>query len=964
MIYQGTFKNINEETIEVTIHPTGSSSTLYELQFVGDNPVTIAQVSDGLFSPIKSRTCTVRILSDEPIFDFYSSTPTGVKLTVTNTTTHLTLFEGYVTPFNYNQSYISLDEISIEAVDSISVLKEIKYTPLIQNNDQLLDVAYVLKRGLIDVAGYNYRLWVPKDSVSATYGTDVTGNYIKLPATVGEKISESAFKDENDEYMSWYEIIEEICRFYCLSCTPSDGGIYFIDYKLCRYYDIANPNPETVGDVVNPWRTLIDISSLPFVINNGVYSGINLPSTSQADVDEALYYKRLWIPNSGIVESSYRGSDQTIEIDECYNNFVVKPEIEEYKLDVKPIDDMDVARYFKTYIQSMQYRINGRPQAQGYKAYIGVWQYYLDSLNKNWDARVYTNSVPATFLYVWGDNFTQEFVSMQNARRDFITQYGDSANTGNLNDACGQCVLPCRYYTTDSYNTQKAADFYDGKSSFNDILVIPTGAYYLSRYYNVDHIITYAPEPGEVFNQRTRDLPDYLMLVKKRNYPAIGMRGWYNEFYTEHFGGNNVLLTYTSDEYLSYAPNSQNESEDIKSYLIIKGDILYQVNTTQDDTTYNIWGINNYNVNGLFYPISELGYSGSIDITNHASGTLYADHPNGPNPPNGRRKDYEKGDWIYNTDFKETNGWPLIKMSVQIGDYYWNGTSWQTTATTFFIDVCKFVNDSDPDKNGQRLILNDWMQIQRNYTYADCIDIDSEGYAIPIDTKIRGKMTIKFYMPKQPFYDQIPSCGGRITLGDPESREYNFELVYNRCTPAILMKNFEILHYTAQNSSYTEGGQKVGFVKNLLAKDDEDITYERNISSNYINKMEDIDLKFNTINEKKPVLRANNIIGCAGTTPFYPLSSNSFTTDYTKYTDPIVKTNNATPHYYRQELNILDRYVEHYSTPKKIYNCQINGYMVPLQCFEVHALPNTRFVLDTQEWDVKSDVNNVKLVEY
>lgn len=949
MIYQGTFKNINEETIEVTIHPTGSSSTLYELQFVGDNPVTIAQVSDGLFSPIKSRTCTVRILSDEPIFDFYSSTPTGVKLTVINTTTHLTLFEGYVTPFNYNQSFLSLDEISIEAVDSISVLKEIKYTPLIQNNDQLLDVAYVLKRGLIDVAGYNYRLWVPKDSVSATYGTDVTGNYIKLPATVGEKISESAFKNEDDEYMSWYEIIEEICRFYCLSCTPSDDGIYFIDYKLCRYYDIANPNPETVGDVVNPWRTLVDISSLPFVINNGVYSGINLPSTSQAAVDEALYYKRLWIPNSGIVESSYRGSDQTIEIDECYNNFVVKPEIEEYELDVKPIDDMDVATYLKTLYESMIIYINGQPTSEGNNVYIGLYEYHFgQNGDNNWRSHVFTNSRNAIVAYVLDDNFEMESNSIYNARGTMPVNYENG--TGNLNYIPGQTILPCRYFVSPKSTSTVPDSFYPAKAKWNDVLVIPTGAYYLYKYYNSQNIL-YSPEDGSLYIGNP-DWPDYLTWVKPRNWPAMGLRGWYTDFYEQHFGGNNVLLEYTSDEYLDYAPNSKNENNDLKSYLIIKGDILYQVTATQDNTTYPLWSISGDNINGIIYPMSELGYSGNIDVTN------YSGEGSGYDAKSSAR-DYVVNDVLSNSYFKELNGWPLIKMSVQIGDYYWTGSSWSTTPSTFFIDVCTL------DGNNQKLILNDWMKIQRNYTYEECIDTDAEGYAIPIDSWIRGKLVVKFYMPKQPFYGQIRNWGARNLTGtgsyDAYHRQY-FSMDYTRCTPAILMQNFEIVHYTAKNGSYTENSHKVGFAKNF--NKDEDVEYKHVISSNYINKMEDIDLKFNTINEKKPVLRANNIIGCAGTTPFYPLSSNSFTTDYTKYTDPIVKTNNATPHYYRQELNILDRYVEHYSTPKKIYNCQINGYMVPLQCFEVHVLPNTRFVLDTQEWDVKSDVNNVKLVEY
>ena len=88
----------------------------------------------------------------------------------------------------------------------------------------------------------------------------------------------------------------------------------------------------------------------------------------------------------------------------------------------------------------------------------------------------------------------------------------------------------------------------------------------------------------------------------------------------------------------------------------------------------------------------------------------------------------------------------------------------------------------------------------------------------------------------------------------------------------------------------------------------------------------------------------------------------------------ITKVNKVTPHsegFYRphtnevkvEELNIIDRYVEHHTNPKKIYNCTIHGYYEPWRCLTVKALNNTKMIVSEQDYDVIHDSNEVKLIE-
>jgi hypothetical protein len=66
----------------------------------------------------------------------------------------------------------------------------------------------------------------------------------------------------------------------------------------------------------------------------------------------------------------------------------------------------------------------------------------------------------------------------------------------------------------------------------------------------------------------------------------------------------------------------------------------------------------------------------------------------------------------------------------------------------------------------------------------------------------------------------------------------------------------------------------------------------------------------------------------------------------------------------REEMNVVERYVEHHSTPKKIYNCEVHGYYEPWKCISVNALNGLKMIVDEQEYDVKADTNELKLIEF
>ena len=130
MLYKGYFKTNKEESILVEIitgNSTENDSITTDLVFSGESPVIISTESDGLFSPIKSRSCTVTLVAEQPYYDMYSGTSHGTKLHVYNCDTAECLFWGYVTPCAYSQPYNYLNTIEIEAVDALSTLQDYQY---------------------------------------------------------------------------------------------------------------------------------------------------------------------------------------------------------------------------------------------------------------------------------------------------------------------------------------------------------------------------------------------------------------------------------------------------------------------------------------------------------------------------------------------------------------------------------------------------------------------------------------------------------------------------------------------------------------------------------------------------------------------------------------------------------------------------------------------------------------------
>ena len=369
MLYKGYFKTNKEESILVEIitgNSTENDSIVTDLVFSGESPVIISTESDGLFSPIKSRSCTVTLVAEQPYYDMYSGTSHGTKLHVYNCDTAECLFYGYVTPCAYSQPYNYLNTIEIEAVDALSTLQDYQYKYLSSNNDPSIVTIADLLKYCISFAEYPGRILVPFDGHKMSIAKQMN----KYPFEL-EMINDDNFFEDNEDHdsMTCYEIIEEICNFYGMTLVPMGEDLIFIDYERI--------SKATSSNNVFKWKDIKD---------GKVYDIDVLAPTLTID--------------------SYAGEDQTIELDEVYNKAIVTADIYDVDSDKACPQLYDDSKFFTYYkLWSSGTNKNGDPDYEFQNRYYYLWEKTsFDYLNKTSMWQNYKNQWFNNF-YSFYDNF-------------------------------------------------------------------------------------------------------------------------------------------------------------------------------------------------------------------------------------------------------------------------------------------------------------------------------------------------------------------------------------------------------------------------------------------------------------------------------------------------------------------------------------------------------------------------------
>lgn len=213
-IYTIPFKSVEENSYNIVIEKKGYIGISTEL--VGaSKPFVVEDYADFIFNPFKLSSATLSIYGGDYLRELFTPDPQGVRVKLLKNGN--IEWVGFITNDTYSQDYSNSEFVyEIELINPISTLKYIKY----ESNLKIITFIQLIKDAVEKANAEIKTLYLP-----SSYTDSSNNNIYNLI-----KVLSNNFFDEQNEPMSYYEILEEIAKYLCLTISVKGDSVYFIDY--------------------------------------------------------------------------------------------------------------------------------------------------------------------------------------------------------------------------------------------------------------------------------------------------------------------------------------------------------------------------------------------------------------------------------------------------------------------------------------------------------------------------------------------------------------------------------------------------------------------------------------------------------------------------------------------------------------------------------------------------------------
>lgn len=279
MKYTGQFRDINNRLFTVDMITDNNETPIQLIKF-GDNPfLSEMENGDDIFKPVKYQAATIRLFTDNVLFNIYSSKAKGTKITLKDYTNKVRWI-GYIQPNMYNQDFnYDKEYLDIDAIDGLSILQYIDYSSA---DKKFINFSQLINNILLQCDCYSY-FYLP-----ASIQENETKNENLFRQL---SISNNNFFDEDGEAWKSNEVLEEVCKFMGVTAVAQGDAVFFIDYEALKGTPKYYKTQIVDGDVDN--GVLTDISD-NILVNKNLFSRnktqVSLGNTyNKIKVKDSLY---------------------------------------------------------------------------------------------------------------------------------------------------------------------------------------------------------------------------------------------------------------------------------------------------------------------------------------------------------------------------------------------------------------------------------------------------------------------------------------------------------------------------------------------------------------------------------------------------------------------------------------------------------------------------------------------------
>ena len=273
-----------------------------------------------------------------------------------------------------------------------------------------------------------------------------------------------------------------------------------------------------------------------------------------------------------------------------------------------------------------------------------------------------------------------------------------------------------------------------------------------------------------------------------------------------------------------------------------------------------------------------------------------------------------------------------LVCKLQIGDSYWNGTSWQTNECTFDLP---YMNEMDDRK--RRADATMWKDLKIPTTVSWRIGTTEDGYAVklPEDRLLVGNPQLTIYKPYDPNYKSTKSH-------EEKGQWYKHDIV--------LLKDFDIKAIIG-DPTYSD-------------RTETDTQYSITIDGNYANELSDISYKITTNDAKKPsysdvAIKDGNKYVWLDNIHNSALASDVNGMTYTNSSNVKVQSDGTL----RPEWWLIYRIYKQYQQPSVKLHMSLRNDILPFELIKVHDMGDKEFIVDNINIDYKNDSTEVTLIE-
>lgn len=272
MRYEGIFKDINQQDVEVIIDIPDDDVEVVRMDEddsrirLMKNPVEIDSELDDLFQVIEVKSCTINLLcKDYQGQQLFGRNSRDVRVNVWRGGE--CLFAGYVEPQVFNQPYNkSWDQVTITAYDGLGSLQYYLYGDIQTQSDYIERKAELDTKSIISILQDHFKnirnLDLKHNAQSAVFydqSVTVTGKADAKSIFTDVNLYESLFfGEEFDDLQQADEVIEEILMYYNLH-VRQEGLHYFIYHRASIGTNINwTPLLGTTSGVIYPYYTRVE----------------------------------------------------------------------------------------------------------------------------------------------------------------------------------------------------------------------------------------------------------------------------------------------------------------------------------------------------------------------------------------------------------------------------------------------------------------------------------------------------------------------------------------------------------------------------------------------------------------------------------------------------------------------------------------------------------------------------------